>query len=67
MSKFFAFEMIFGDGQRFKGNMVAQYSDIDSERDVTNVETMIRQKLNAGVTGTEGRVDAVTLLNWKAL
>jgi hypothetical protein len=67
VNKFFSFEMVFDNGERFSGNMVASYSDITCEMDVTNVETMIKQKLNATATSLEETVMVVTLTNWKAL
>ena len=67
MNKFVSFEMIFANGESFMGNMCINHSNIECEFDVLNVETLIRQKLNAGALGTIEQVDAVTLVNWKTL
>ena len=64
---FFSFEMIMGNGQKFMGNAVRQYTNITSEDDVVGVETMLRQSLNAGHTGLDEYIEILTLINWKAL
>jgi hypothetical protein len=65
-SKFVSFEMVLVDGQRFMGNMTVQYGPIEGDFDVTNIETIVRQKLNVG-SDSENFVDIVTLMNWKSL
>lgn len=68
MNKFFSFEMIFENGNKFTGNIVYPWKkDITTGRDIKEIEYRIKNKINDDCPNDELRVHAITLINWKTL